>query len=159
MADAKKKKNPPLVSAQSRGQVNDILEIPANAFRKMKENAGKMLRYVYAPEGGKDFGKEMLRRAQGYEPVSKEETGLKGFGAGGDQVRVADVVLMKIDKDIHEDRSAFLEKIALEEAKAPQEAAFASALESGRVGGKGVTPVGRVEREQREHELKLPEKE
>ncbi len=156
MAD---KKKPPLVSAQSRGQVNDILEIPAKAFRAMKENAGKALRYVYAPEGGKGFGKEMLRRAQGYEPVSVEETGLEGFGKSGDHVRVADVVLHKIDKDIKEDRQAFLQQLALDEAKKPQVAAFRSALEAGKVRGKGVTSVGRIEIEKREHEISYPEKE
>lgn len=154
MAD--KKKKPPLVSAQSRGQVNDILEIPATAFRRMKENVGKALRWVYQPEGGKDFGKALLRRAQGYEPVSVEETGIDGFGQSGDHVRVADVVLHKIDEDIKEDREAFLEKLALEEANASQEAAFAASLEEGRVGGKGVTPVGRVDVEKREHEILPP---
>lgn len=152
---ARKAKEPPEVTAVVRGAMSDVLESPGEMFRGQDEQSEYDLRWVYAPEGVGTTTKLIQRRAQGYIPVSVEETGIEGFGDSGDLIRAGDVILCKILKDRKQARRDQVEMLAAEEAARPEVAFRESIARQAHAAGGAVGATGVITERVVEHSLDL----
>lgn len=139
--------DPPNVRARGRGQVNAMMDNPVEQLRE--QNPEKEYRYVYAPPQGSQYSQANLRAAQGYRVVDLESeeisTPRAALGETGTAHRVADVVLMEIDKELKDSYQEELDAEAEEDARRAEEAYF----ENIRRETEGhARPTGSVESEQ-----------
>lgn len=114
------RKAPPRVNARHMGTVNAIID--AYITRLRTEFPDKHFRLVFAPSQGSQYAQVQKRMAMGYEIVDSEGMDLNQFSPHkGSEVRVGDVVVMMIDKGLHEEEVAFREITALDEAMKSQQ--------------------------------------
>lgn len=87
----------PLVRTKASGKVNRVLEGLAQMFKD--NNPTVDCRWVYHPEHKKELSNVIARRSEGYQHVQMDELGdgVRDL-VDGDEVRVGDVVLMKISR-------------------------------------------------------------
>jgi uncharacterized protein YbjT (DUF2867 family) len=90
-------KKVPLVRTRNPGKVNRILEGIAQMFKD--QNPGMACRWVYHPEHKRELSNVIARRSEGYQHVRVDDLGEDAADLlDGDEVRVGDVVLMKISR-------------------------------------------------------------
>lgn len=95
------RKQPPVIRARSRGQISGALERYAEMYRSKYPD--REVRYVYDPEHKPELSGILARQAAGYEIVSYAEIDATGRGVEGEEpVRVGDLVLMSIPRELKE---------------------------------------------------------
>lgn len=101
-----KKPAVPKVRARNRGTITSTLERYREAY--VAQHPGKMARYVYHPEHKPELSKVLERQAAGYQLVKFGHLGIElPEGISKDaNVRVADLVLMSVDKEVAQQLAA-----------------------------------------------------
>lgn len=114
----KKRKDPPRIMTRSRGRITETLEGLAEQYEEA--NPGMKCRWVYSPEHKPELSNVISRKAQGYKtvtgelhPNASEMLGLED----SEPVRVGDLILMAVPKEIYEQIRRELEERAQSEAE------------------------------------------
>ena len=154
---ATSKKKPPRIRARTRGSTMQMLESTAQPYREAHPD--KEVRWVYAPEHNKAVSQIYKRQAEGYTLVDPTEEDLDyPHGVTGSTVRVADLVLMSIDKDKKADREAQLQDLAEREGNKSRDS-YLEAMRRVNAGGHSGVGLGDVKSSIEEVEVKLPTEE
>lgn len=145
----------PHIRMKAAGKVDRTLEGIASLFRG--NNPGMTCRWVYHPEHKGELSNILSRRAEGYSMVGTDELGAdaKGLLLSDDEVRVADVVLMKISIVEQKELRDELAAMALDQTRSVNEK-FHEAVSETVAGGVDTEhhgqPRGKVTIQERTHE-------
>lgn len=113
----------PEVRVAAKGRVSQMLDSLAEIYQKA--NPGRGCRWVYSPLHKPELSHVLGRRAEGYQPVMAKELGEDIPGMNSEeQVRIADTILMSIEKEVQEAIQAELNERAAEQARAVDRAFY-----------------------------------
>ena len=135
----------------------DVLDSVANPYKEAHPE--KAIRWVYSPEHNQTASQIYKRQAQGYAIVDPTDEELDyPHGITGSQVRVADLVLMSIDKELRVEDEAQAHEIATREANKSKDSYLEAQARvvAGKQQGVG---LGQIKASTEEIEVKVPEEE
>lgn len=165
VATEKAKKEAPVVRVRSRGQISGTLERFAAMYEQRYPE--KATRYVYDPSHKPELSGVMGRQAMGYEVVTWGEIGIVGDDRRKeeDPVRVGDLVLMGVDKEIKEKLRAERRQWAKDQTESVQRKFYeeiekeAESKTPGHHRSPVARPLGRAVIEERDFEYDIQQRE
>jgi hypothetical protein len=148
----------PTVDSRKAGQVGQMLEGLALAFKEKFPD--REVRWVYSPLHRGELSNIMTKRAQGYKPVFVKDIGtLDGFDPD-EQVRISDLVLMSIPKEVHKKIEAEVKERADEQLKSVEQEYYdkIGTLDARDGADPRMRPAGRAVIEERDHEYEIEQR-
>lgn len=146
-------KKVPFVRTKNPGKVNRILEGIAKMFNDRHPDMDS--RWVYHPEHKRELSNVIARRSEGYQHVRIADLGEEAADLlDGDEVRVGDVVLMKISRIEREELFEELAERAKDQASSVETSFYEGTAENQVTG-----PDGTVHEARPRGHAKIEEKE
>lgn len=142
----------PQVDSKKAGHVGQTLEGIALLYKQ--KHPDREVCWVYSPLHRGELSNVMTKRSQGYIPVMVKDVGtLDGFKSS-DQMRVGDLVLMSVEKEIHEKLEAEVKERADEQLNQIEQEYYENigALDAREGAEPRMRPAGRAVIEERDHE-------
>lgn len=147
-------KKPPRIRARNRGSTMSIMDAVAEPYKEAHPD--KAVRWVYSPEHNNTMSQIYKRQAQGYALIDPtDEDIVYPHGITGSVVRVADLVLMSIDKELREEDEIQAQELAEREANKSRDSYLQAQgrLSAGKHTGVG---TGGVKASTEDIEVKVP---
>lgn len=151
----------PVISTKDPGKVNRTLEGLARLFKQ--NNPTMACRWVYSPEHKKELSNVVARKSEGYEKVKVSDLGegIEDY-IDGDDVRVGDVIMMKISQEEKEELVGELAARAEEQSQSVEAGFYENVADLGLQGSDGsvrrARPTGRAVVEERDHEYDVEQR-
>lgn len=154
---------PKRIRARSRGRVTSTLEVYAERYRERFPE--RDCRWVYDPTHRPELSNVMSREADGYERVTLGDLGMdENPEQSGKLVRVSDLILMGIDKELRMELAQERDQLARDQREMIQREFYDSTEKSAAAAHKEgharppSRPIGSVSIEEKEFEYDVEQR-
>lgn len=151
----------PRVVTRHAGRINHLLESLGDSYKKTHPDMD--CRWVYHPEHKRELSNVIGRKASGYRKVMRSDLPeeMQELIENESEVRVGDVILMKISREVRDEMRKELAERAQDQAKSVDRK-FRESLELAEKGPDGTvhqaTPRGSAKIEEKEFEYDIEQK-